>query len=128
EIPLWTCKRCGAKLLPEPGAYYRPWEENPWDKCPKCGAPKSEIIGDLRVFDTWFDSSISPLYVTRWAVDRKFYEAASDNVLRPQGQDIIRTWLYYTLLRVYELTGRSAFKWVRITGMGLDPTGRPMHK
>ncbi len=128
EIPLWVCRRCGAKLLPEPGRYYRPWEENPWDKCPNCGAPKSEIVGDIRVFDTWFDSSISTLYVTRWAVDRKFYEAASENVLRPQGQDIIRTWLYYTLLRVYELTGKSAFKWVRITGMGLDPTGRPMHK
>ena len=129
EIPLWTCKRCGAKLVPESGRYYRPWEEEPpWDSCPRCGAPKSELEGERRVFDTWFDSSITPLYVTRWMEDKRFYEKASRNVLRPQGQDIIRTWLYYTILRVYQLTGRPAFRWVRITGMGLDPRGRPMHK
>jgi len=70
EIPLWTCARCGSTLLPEPGRYYRPWEETPWDRCPVCGAPREYIVGDIRVFDTWFDSSITPLYVTRWAEDR----------------------------------------------------------
>ena len=129
EIPLWTCRKCGAKLVPEPGKYYRPWkEEPPWDKCPSCGAPKEMLEGEKRVFDTWFDSSISVLYVTRWNRDNRFFDKAIRNSLRPQGQDIIRTWLYYTLLRVYQLTGRPAFRWVRITGMGLDPTGRPMHK
>ena len=128
EIPLWTCTRCNSKLLPEQGKYYRSWEETPWDSCPVCGAPREFIVGDTRVFDTWFDSSVSALYVTRWMEDRKFYEMVSDSILRPQGYDIIRTWLYYTILRVYQLTGKPAFKWVRITGMGLDPTGRPMHK
>ncbi|MEM4845491.1 MAG: valine--tRNA ligase [Acidilobaceae archaeon] len=129
EIPLWKCTSCGETLLPEePGRYYRPWEMNPWDKCPKCGAPKEYIVGDHRVFDTWFDSSISPLYVSQWGRNNEFYEKVSSYILRPQGQDIIRTWLYYTLLRVYQLTGRPAFRWVRITGMGLDPSGRPMHK
>ncbi len=129
EIPLWTCRRCGSKLIPEPGRYYRPWRDPPpWDKCPKCGAPGDYLEGERRVFDTWFDSSISVLYVTRWMRDKGFYEKASRNTLRPQGQDIIRTWLYYSILRVYQLTGRPAFRWVRITGMGLDPRGRPMHK
>ncbi|MEB3860498.1 MAG: class I tRNA ligase family protein, partial [Desulfurococcales archaeon] len=129
EIPLWTCTKCGAKLVPEPGRYYRPWEEDPpWDRCPRCGAPSSSLVGEKRVFDTWFDSSISVLYVSRWGVDREFFERAFKFTIRPQGQDIIRTWLYYSLLRVYQLTGRPAFKAVRITGMGLDPKGRPMHK
>ncbi|BAA80808.2 valyl-tRNA synthetase [Aeropyrum pernix K1] len=129
EIPLWTCEKCGAKLVPEPGRYYRPWaEEPPWDSCPRCGAPRRYLKGETRVFDTWFDSSISPLYVTRWMWDKRFYERASRNVLRPQGQDIIRTWLYYSILRVLQLTGKPAFRWVRITGLGLDPKGRPMHK
>lgn len=129
EIPLWYCRRCGAKLLPEPGRYYRPWRDDPpWDKCPKCGAPKEYLEGEKRVFDTWFDSSISVLYVTQWIKNREFFEKAFKNTLRPQGQDIIRTWLYYSLLRVYQLTGKPAFRWVRITGMGLDPKGRPMHK
>ncbi|GAB6147863.1 valine--tRNA ligase [Stetteria hydrogenophila] len=129
EIPLWRCRRCGAVLVPEPGRYYRPWKEDPpWDRCPKCGAPKEYLEGEKRVFDTWFDSSISVLYVSQWRRNDAFFERAIRNALRPQGQDIIRTWLYYSLLRVYQLTGRPAFRWVRITGMGLDPHGRPMHK
>ncbi len=129
EIPLWRCTKCGALLVPEPGRYYRPWEEEPpWDRCPVCGAPREYLVGEKRVFDTWFDSSISPLYVTGWRRNPRFYEKAKERVLRPQGQDIIRTWLYYSILRVYQLTGRPAFRWVRITGMGLDPKGRPMHK
>ncbi len=129
EIPLWRCKKCGSILLPEPGKYYRPWkDEPPWNTCPYCGAPKEYIEGEKRVFDTWFDSSISVLYVTRWMKDKRFFAKAFRNTLRPQGQDIIRTWLYYSILRVYQLLGKKAFRWVRITGMGLDPKGRPMHK
>ena len=129
EVPLWRCRRCGAVLVPEPGKYYRPWiDEPPWDKCPKCGAPKEELEGEKKVFDTWFDSSISVLYVTGYKRNDELFKRAFNNTLRPQGQDIIRTWLYYSLLRVYQLTGKPAFKWVRITGMGLDEKGEAMHK
>ncbi len=129
EIPLWRCKRCGAALVPEPGRYYRPWkEEPPFEKCPKCGAPKEELVGETKVFDTWFDSSISVLYVTGYMRDPELFKRAFGNTLRPQGVDIIRTWLYYSILRVYQLLGKPAFKWVRITGMGLDEKGEAMHK
>ncbi len=129
EVPIWRCKRCGAVLVPEPGKYYRPWkDEPPWDMCPKCGAPKDELIGEKKVFDTWFDSSISVLYVTGYMRNPELFKKAFKYTLRPQGQDIIRTWLYYSLLRVYQLTGKPAFKWVRITGMGLDEKGEAMHK
>ncbi len=135
EIPLWRCKRCGAKLVPEPGRYYRPWlEEPPWDKCPVCGAPREELEGESRVFDTWFDSSISVLYAAGYLYNNRLFQRAFPEkeelpyTLRPQGVDIIRTWLYFTLLRVYQLLGKPAFRWVRVTGMGLDPKGRAMHK
>jgi len=129
EIPAWRCRECGSILVPEPGRYYRPWRDPPhWDKCPKCGAPREKLEGEKKVFDTWFDSSISPLYVTGYLRDPEFYEKVKDHVLRPQGYEIIRTWLYYTILRVYQLTGRPAFKWVKITGMGLDEKGEAMHK
>ena len=128
EIPVWRCSVCGAILVPEELRYYRPWiEEPPWDKCPECGAPKDKLVGETKVFDTWFDSSISPLYVTGYLRDPELFKHAMGNVLRPQGQDIIRTWLYYTILRVYQLTGKPAFKYVRITGMGLDEKGEAMH-
>ncbi len=129
EVPLWRCRRCGSILLPEPGRYYRPWiDEPPWDRCPVCGAPREELVGEKKVFDTWFDSSISVLYVTGYLRNEKLFNKAFKYTLRPQGQDIIRTWLYYSILRVYQLTGKPAFKWVRITGMGLDEKGEAMHK
>ncbi|RLG83642.1 MAG: valine--tRNA ligase, partial [Thermoprotei archaeon] len=129
EIPLWKCSKCGALLTPEPGKYYRPWiDPPPWDKCPKCGAPREALVGEKRVFDTWFDSSISALYVTKYLRDSEFFKEAFGNVLRPQGYDIIRTWLYYSILRVYLLLGKPAFRWVRISGMGLDEKGEAMHK
>ena len=129
EIPLWRCRRCGYVVLPEPGKYVRPWKDPaPVERCPKCGAPREELVGETRTFDTWFDSSISVLYVTNWLGNREGSLKALEHALRPQGYEIIRTWLYYTTLRVWLLTGKPPFKWVRITGMGLDPKGRAMHK
>ncbi len=129
EIPLWRCKRCGHVILAEPGKYVKPWiDEPPVDSCPNCGAPKEEIVGETKTFDTWFDSSISVLYVTKWLQNKKGSLKALERALRPQGYDIIRTWLYYSILRVWLLTGKPPFRWVRITGMGLDPRGRAMHK
>jgi len=127
EIPIWYCKKCGEPHLPEPGKYYRPWAENPpFDKCKKCG--NTEFVGETRVFDTWMDSSVSPLYVSKYLTNKEFFKRAFPVSLRPQGKDIVRTWLYYTLLRVYQLTGKPAFKYVRVTGMGLDEKGEAMHK
>ena len=129
EIPLWHCRKCGAKLAPKPGKYYIPWkQEPPFEKCPHCGAPKEFLEGEKKVFDTWFDSSISALYVSGYMRDEEFFKRAFGNILRPQGIDIVGTWLYYSILRVYQLTGKPAFRWVRLTGMGLDEKGEAMHK
>ncbi len=129
EVPIWRCSRCGYEVLPEPGRYVRPWKEPaPVEACPRCGAPREELVGETRVFDTWFDSSVSVLYVVKWLENRNAAVKALARALRPQGYDIIRTWLYYTTLRVWMLTDRPPFRWVRITGMGLDERGRAMHK
>ncbi|MCS7112897.1 MAG: valine--tRNA ligase [Candidatus Bathyarchaeota archaeon] len=127
EIPIWYCRRCGGANLPRPGKYYKPWRDTPpIDRCVYCGS--TEFVGEERTLDTWMDSSISPLYIAGYKRDPKLYERLSDSILRPQGYDIIRTWLYYTILRVYELTGKPAFRYVRISGMGLDERGEAMHK
>jgi valyl-tRNA synthetase len=128
EVPVWRCTSCGSVLVPEPGTYYRPWRDPPpWDRCPVCGAPRDKLVGEKKVFDTWFDSSISVLYASGYMHNPDLYKRVK-YTLRPQGVDIVRTWLYYTLLRVYQLTGKPAFSWVRITGMGLDEKGEEMHK
>src|SRR5438309_9353029 len=48
--------------------------------------------------------------------------------IRPQGKDIVRTWLHYTILRCFQLTGKKPFTDVWITGMGLDEKGERMSK
>ena len=127
EIPLWYCKQCGLVLVPEPGKYYRPWKDPaPFDKCPHCSS--TEFIGEDRVFDTWMDSSNSNLWVTRYRKDDKFFQANFPPSLRPQGREIVRTWLYYTFLKSWLVRGQKPFQNVFIHGLGLDARGRAMHR
>jgi len=127
EIPLWFCKKCGETLAPPPGRYYRPWKDPaPFEACPKCGS--KDLVGEDRVFDTWMDSSVSNLYVTRYRSDPAFAEANFPVSLRPQGREIVRTWLYYTVLKSYLVKSAKPFETVFIHGLGLDARGRAMHR
>ena len=126
EIPLWKCKKCGKYVLPpeEPIKYYQPWKE----KCPvKCECGSEDLEGETRVFDTWFDSSITPLYVLNWARS-DFYNKNKPCTLRPQGKEIVRTWLYYTLLKCYQLTDECIFRDAWIHHHIIDEKGKKMSK
>ncbi len=125
EIPLWYCKNCNEIIIGKEGVYQKPWCENPpIDKCPKCGG--SEFIGETRVLDTWFDSSNTPLYLHKYGTD--FFERHPICSLRPQGKEIVRTWLYYTVLKAYLLTGKRIFDDVYIHQHILDEKGNKMSK
>ncbi len=127
EIPLWYCEACGEVLVPEPGPYYRPWKDQaPFTACPKCGA--SKFRGEDRVFDTWMDSSVSNLWVTRYRKDDAFFTANYPTHLRPQGREIVRTWLYYAALKNWLVHRSKPFRHVFIHGLGLDARGRAMHR
>ncbi len=127
EIPLWFCKACGETLAPPPGKYYRPWKDPaPFERCPKCGS--RDFVGEDRVFDTWMDSSVSNLYITRHRSDPAFAEANFPISLRPQGREIVRTWLYYSTLKSYLVKSSKPFRTVFIHGLGLDARGRAMHR
>lgn len=135
EIPLWYCTKCNHAIVPPKGKYHQPWKEkSPVSKCPKC--KNTEFRGEERVFDTWFDSSISPLYILQWSRNDSFFKKNFPASLRPQGKEIVRTWLYYTLFKCYLLTGKKAFldvwihhhivgedgkKFSKSAGTGVDP-------
>jgi valyl-tRNA synthetase len=127
EIPLWYCKKCKEPYLPPKGRYYQPWRENPPVKgCPKCG--NDAFRGEERVFDTWFDSSITPLYILKYSRDPDFFDKNIPCTLRPQGKEIVRTWLYYTVLKDYLLTGKVIFRDVWINYHIVDENGHKMSK
>ena len=127
EIPIWYCKSCSEPHVPEPGKYYKPWkEEAPFNKCRKCSS--SEFVGEERTFDTWMDSSISPLFVSKYTKDEDFFKKTYPATIRPQAKDIVRTWLYYTLLRCEQLTNQKPWSEAWIMGYGLDEKGMKMSK
>jgi len=127
EIPIWYCKKCSEPYIPEPGKYYRPWKDAcPAQKCVKCDS--TEFVGEERTFDTWMDSSVSPLFISKFKKDEEFFKRTYPTGIRPQAKDIVRTWLYYTLLRCEKLTGQKPWSEAWIMGYGLDEKGMKMSK
>jgi len=127
EIPLWYCKKCGFTYVPEPGKYYQPWREAPPIKtCPKCGC--KDFLGEERTFDTWFDSCSSEVYITGYLWDKIYFKKHFPCYVRPQGKEIVRNWLYFTMLKSHLLYERKPFKQVWINMHILDDEGRKMSK
>ncbi len=125
-IPVWECENCGY-ILPaeEEQCYIDPTvTPPPVEKCPKCGGT---LKGSEEVFDTWMDSSITPLYNTFWGRDEGMHKRLFPMSLRPQSHDIIRTWAFYTMLRSYLLTGKKPWEEIMMGGFILAPDGTPMH-
>jgi len=135
-IPLWYSENLTA--LPPAGKYYTPWKESPpsdsevFENGKSTGKKvkdfKVKWVGEIRVFDTWMDSSISELYILKYKKDSDFFKKAFPASLRPQGKEIVRTWLYYTILRGYLETKKACFKDVWIHQHILDGNGRKMSK
>lgn len=127
EIPLWYCQDNHHPILPKPGEYYQPWkEEPPVEECPKCSC--KEFVGEERTLDTWMDSSLTPLYISGYLQDEEFFREHLPVDLRPQAHDIIRTWLFYTILKSLQLTDTKPFKMVWIGNLVMGPKGEAMSK
>ena len=87
-----------------------------------------KLIGEEKVFDTWMDSSNSNLFVSGYISNPELFERAFPTSIRPQGKEIVRTWLYYTLLKSALLLDEKAFENIWVDGLGMDPWGRKMSK
>ena len=142
EIPIWYSADEKYVIVPPSGSYVQPWREQPpsgsrvldretrqdvgsfEDMSDELG----EITGEEKVFDTWMDSSNSNLFVSGYLNQPEIFEKSFPTALRPQGKEIVRTWLYYTLLKSALLLDKPGFQHVWIDGLGMDPWGRKMSK
>lgn len=84
------------------------------------------------IMDTWATSSLTPQIVTHWAEpgeeNEALFKATFPMDLRPQGQDIIRTWLFSSIDRAH--LENHCLPWANATLSGwiLDPDHKKMSK
>ncbi len=128
-VPVWTCVKCQKQVLPEvKDLPIDPTQSKPKKKC-VCGS--LEFVGETDVLDTWATSSVTPEIAGNWVHQGEYdyaFDVKKPFSLRPQAHDIIRTWLFYTIVKSYFHHGRIPWKNVVISGHAQDPQGRKMSK
>jgi valyl-tRNA synthetase len=106
---------------------------DPSSQCPagftedQRGKPNG-FIGEVDILDTWATSSLTPQLAGGWISDPEKYAKVFPFSLRPQGQDIIRTWLFSTVLRSFQEEKQLPWSDAALSGWILDPDRKKMSK
>lgn len=86
------------------------------------------FTGDPDVLDTWATSSLTPQIIGEWSTNDELFDKVFPFDLRPQGHDIIRTWLFSTVVRADALHDSVPWQHTALSGWILDPDRKKMSK
>jgi valyl-tRNA synthetase len=94
---------------------------------PQRGIPGG-FVADADVMDTWATSSLSAQIVAGWEEDPDLFARTFPMDLRPQAHEIIRTWLFSSVVRAHLEQGELPWRLAAISGWVVDPERRKMSK
>jgi len=86
------------------------------------------FVGDPDVMDTWATSSLTPEIAAGWGDDPDLFARVFPMTLRPQAHEIIRTWLFSTVVRAHLELSSLPWSHAALSGWILDPDRKKMSK
>ena len=86
------------------------------------------FVGEVDIMDTWATSSLTPQIACGWEEDEDLFSRTFPMDMRPQGHDIIRTWLFSTAVRSHLEENAAPWRNCALSGWILDPDRKKMSK